>query len=342
MKVYSINLTLKSPLIIAGSKYGRIIEHSVKYIPGQSIRGAILTLLKFMGSSIVQDEIDKPNLIFHPAYPLFEDKIAFPADPLTFKCKVCGEIMQCKIPPTLDELSFPLTCSNGHMYTLKNIGGTLLIKNGNELKEFKLKYVIIDSTGINKTLRSSELGLLYSYVALTPKTKFKGIIVDPHDKLETMFEEVQLDMKNLELRIGRRKSAGLGLVQAKITEIGNYIESRISKIEESSGEKALLAKSPIFHLEYRQGKKRNFSIVSTIKNEINGFPVKYVLKTSNIYVSGYSVMANIPKPSISALDIGSIITFQEKIPTKKLVEMELYGIGPFTKSGLNIVEVMSR
>lgn len=340
MKVYQIDLVVKSPLIITGTKSGRVISHSIDYLPGQTVRGALLTLFKFLGSSTVSDEIEKPSMFFHPAYPYINGHLAFPADPLTFKCKVCGKIFQQELPDEIDKLEFPYKCINGHMYTVKSIGGSLVIRNGDKLRNVKLNYVASDSVGMNRILRSSEVGLLYTYVALAPETKFRGMVVDTNDRLEKMFGEAGLKMNDFELRIGRRKSAGFGLVRASITEIKNYIEKRVRQIEQMDGKICLLAKSPIFNLYYEQDGSGKYRIVSTLLREVRGIKIKGVMKTSGVRVSGYSLKSNLPKPAIPALNIGTLMIVDGEV--EKLVEAELFGIGPFSISGLNIVEVIGR
>ena len=332
MKIYSLELKIKTPLIIAGPKYGRVIEHSTSYIPGSSIRGAILTLLKFMNSKLVDEEISNPRMIFHPAYPVDEDwGLTYPADPLTFKCKICGEISR----EPLEPFKAPIKYSKDHICVFKNIGGSLICFKGDEVKSFKLKYVLIESVGINKILKSSEVGLLYSYIALAPGALFRGLIIDSEDRLEPMIKDSGLDMNSLKLKIGRRTSAGLGHVDAKIIEDKNYIDKRMKQLSNAKGTPCLLARSPIFTFDYDEK-----GIFSTTRN-IKGLTVKYILNTGIVKASGYSIKSNTPKVMVKGLNIGSLIV-PGKTDLNDLIKLELYGIGPFSTSGLNIVEVVNR
>lgn len=337
MKIYSLELTVNTPLIIAGAKYGRVIEHSASYIPGSSIRGSILTLLKFMNSKLVDEEILTPRIIFHPAYPISKDgDQAYPSDPLTFKCKICGEIIQLPVNPPKD-LKIPTKYGEDHICMFKNIGGSLIYCRNRELKSLYLKHVFIEAVGINKILRSSETGLLYSYVALAPGVMFRGLIVDPIDRLEQIIKDAGLNMNSLKLKIGRRVSAGLGRVDARIVEDKNYIDRRVKQLSSTNGTLCLLAKSPVFSLDYNE--KDIFPIIKNIGN----LSVKYVFKTGTVGASGYGIKSNTPKIMIEGLNIGSLIVPDTRnICIEDLVKLELHGVGLFSTAGLNIVEVVRR
>ncbi|MEM1546487.1 MAG: hypothetical protein QXY40_05030 [Candidatus Methanomethylicia archaeon] len=337
MRIYSLELTVNTPLIITGAKYGRVIEHSINYIPGSSIRGSILTLLKFMNSKLVDEEISTPKMIFHPAYPISQDgNQSYPSDPLTFKCKICGEIVQLPVKSP-EDLRIPTKYGENHICMFKNIGGSLIYCRNGKLKSLNLKHAFIEAVGINKMLRSSETGLLYSYVALAPGVVFRGLVIDPIDRLEQMIKDVGLSMNSLKLKIGRRVSAGLGRVEAKIAEDKNYIDRRIKQLSSTNGTLCLLAKSPVFNLDYDEK-----DIFPTVKS-IGSLPVKYVFKTGIVEVSGYSIKSNTPKVMIKGLNIGSLIVPDARnICVEDLVKLELHGVGPFSTAGLNIVEVVKR
>lgn len=335
MKVYSAVFELESPLLITGMKHGRVLEHHVDYIPGQTIRGAFLTLLKLEGAKSVDEEISEPSIVFHPAYPAPSDGVVRPADPLTYRCKVCNEIVRLELPEDPSNLTIPVHCSKKHLYTLESIGGSL-VKISDKISKFQAPRVMLESIGINRYLRSSEVGMLYSYIALAPGLKFTSLIVDPKDRLRGMVEEAGLKINRLHLRMGRRTSAGLGHMKAEVREEKNYIERRAKEIAGLKGKVCLLAKSPLFNLGFRDGR-----IVTTAKLGGEAFTVKFILKTGLVRVSGYSIRSNTPKPMFSGLGVGSLVVL-ENFNLNQLVTAELLGVGPFSMAGLNIVEVVGR
>ncbi|MEM1625577.1 MAG: hypothetical protein QW794_02605 [Thermosphaera sp.] len=349
MKVYEITMRNYEPLLMASVKHGRLIKHELKYLPGSAIRGALLTLLKLLGSKRVQEEIERPSIIFHPAYPLAEDNSQTrPAHPLIYECKICHQVFSLSLKDVIqriDDFKVPIGCGNGHLYAIKSLGGSLIYQQNDKLKCFSPRYISIDSIGINRLLRTTEIGLLYSYVALAPGHTFRGLIVDPNDKLEWLFEEVGLKLNDLELKVGRRASAGLGGIKAKISELRDYqwkLADKVKDIKDYEGDIFLLAKSPIFNLDIMEvdGQFKILSLSKELVRRLRNLKVKYILKTKIVTVSGFSLASGTPKVRLYGLDIGSLIVVEDNLRVEDLVDIELMGVGPFSIAGFNIVEVM--
>lgn len=345
MIVYEITLKNYEPMLVASARHGRFMKHEVKYLPGSAIRGALLTLLKCLGSKMVQEEIEEPSIVFHPAYPVTSNgSQTRPAHPLIYRCKVCNQVVILSLKEVLeniDNFKVPIECGRGHLYAMESLGGRLVYQCNNELKLFRPSYIALDSIGINRVLRSTEVGLFYSYVALAPGHAFKGLIIDPSDKLRQLIEEVGLKLSGLELKIGRRGSAGFGGVKARISELKDY---RLRLVEKVSGKGTicLLAKSPIFDLNAVEvdGETRILSLSEGQIKSLRNSRVKLVLKTGLAIASGFSLVSNTPKVRLHGLDIGSLIVLEGDPRIEDLVEVELMGIGPFSIAGFNIVEVM--
>ena len=184
MNVYEVEVTLKSPTVISKTSFERLIAHERFYISGQTFRGAFLTALLREGVDISKEE-KNPKLIFHPLYPVQDGKTAKPAHPLIYECKICGDTTSILGDVILEKKEFkiPRSCKNGHLFSMKSMKGSILIKENDRYRKVKLEYIVMHSVGINRILRSSEFGMLYGYACLSPETTFKGIIVDLEDRL---------------------------------------------------------------------------------------------------------------------------------------------------------------
>lgn len=346
MKVYEIAMKNREPMLITHTRHGRFMMHEAKYLPGSTIRGALLTLLKRLGSKQVQEEIERPSIVFHPAYPLAKNgNQTRPANSLIYKCKICRQVFSLSLKEIIQDTSnfkVPIECKNGHLYAVKSLGGSLIYQHNNELKEFNPRYMALDSIGINRALRTTEIGLFYSYTALAPGHVFKGLIVDPNDKLRPLVEEVGLKLDDLELKVGRRSSAGFGGVKVEISELKDYRWRIAERVKGHDGRICLLAKSPIFDLGIVvvDGETKILSLSEELIRKSHSLKVKLVLKTGIATASGFSLTSNTPKVRLHGLDIGSLIVLDDEPQIEDLVEMELMGIGPFSVAGFNIVEAM--
>ncbi len=354
MKVYKAEITLESPTLLTTYSEGNILSHTGTYLPGSTVRGAILGSTYTENPEKVRGEAEKPVITFHPAYPMVDGVLAKPSHSLTYKCKICGATF---IDPQLDSrrkmAAFNLDswtsqtkCPNNHPLALKSIGGKPYIKTGAEMKTVQLKHTVTHSVGINRILGTSEVGLFYSYIALTPGIKFQSLIVDPEDKLSQL-----LEAEEITVRIGRGTSRGLGKARVKIREEPDYTEKRKKEIEETLKDmrKTLIlrALSPTFKITASKDKltvspEPNLKIKRVKPKPIHYTGKNYIL-TGIETVSGYSKRTNLPKIAITAAAPGTLYFYhiEEENPDlpNKLLEAELKGIPQFNQLGLNILEV---
>ena len=107
---------------------------------------------------------------------------------------------------TLDSFVPPITCTKdkNHAYASKSIGGRLLCKDGRGYSNYTFKHVSLESIGINRKLGSVEIEMLYSYIGISPGTKFRGLIVDTGNNVE----EAGI-IGRVEIYVGRGISRGL-------------------------------------------------------------------------------------------------------------------------------------
>ncbi|RLF89263.1 hypothetical protein DRN46_05885 [Thermococci archaeon] len=339
VKVYEIEMEVRSPLVLSSYEaIGNVFSTDWKYIPGHVIRGALFSQLMREGKEVpIREEARDPTVFFQPAYPVLDGRETIPAHPMIYKCKVCKK--------TVINLEKFEECEE-HPFCMESKGGSLVFidENGN-LKFFEYEYVDLESLGINRVIKGRELEMLYSFIGISPNTKFKCRVTDVSGKLG------ELGIKDLgELKIGRGISRGFGLVELKIEEIeeSKLVEDRSREIEKIIGKKEdnpliLLVKSPTFNLS---GSK--FGLDWKLDLSLGGTELKCeeVILTGRTSISGFSLAGGIPKAKLTNLiDIGSLLFFetggaiQEEELMKEIARKELRGFGPYSQIGLNFLEV---
>lgn len=337
--VYNVEYEVKTPLDI-----------DKEYLLGSSIRGAILTRLAGILQFDVNRESINPSLIFHPAFPLEQDIGVFkPAHPFIYKCKICKSILdhtprlynEVNNVEDLKELIAPRKCDNNHPFSFKSLGGKLVNNNN---KEYKERRIALHSVGINKILGSSEINMIYSSDYIMPGTRFKGYIVQINNDSTLILDEMISNIDNT-IFIGRGGSRGFGHVKINIRREDSYITKRREEIKErlkTHHRLILRALSPVFNVDMSEkGLITNYNI------RIDNGNVKYIIATKHTRISGFSLLSNIQKISLSGLGEGSLIWLavdKDKSDVENIVDaivrIELLGIGMFSAGGLNIVEVL--
>jgi len=362
LKVYKLELEVETPLVITEDQTTNVLRNSASYISGSAVRGSLLTYLYNEKKKNINQEINDPKLVFHPAYLLIGEEITRPAHPLIFSCKLCtGDSIFTELSKEIIisrnvSKAIPTKCPKGHLFATKSKGGELVIeRKGTDKKTFKSVkldnyYTSIDSIGINRKLGSVEVGMIYSYVALSPKTKFMSLIFDQGERLS----ELDVDREFM-LYIGRGTSRGLGHVRAKLNEDSKFIDNEINRIKAAIQNLdrivILRALSPVFHVEIKNDLNGNACLCSnptlvaqSMPNGLSEYPLvedKNYLLTGMSKVSGFSTISNIPKVSLEGAKPGSLFFYKSSydLDYEKLAYNELSGFGQFSYSGFNILEV---
>jgi hypothetical protein len=340
MKVYQVDLELKSPTLITYYSLTSNLSNSVDVINGGTIRGALLNKARSEGIE-VDKEVREPKIRFHPAYPRSGDLQTFPAHPFMYKCKVCKRItdlssLLARYNWNVEEaLRDKFKCEEGHMYTLNSIGGSLIYYSEDRtIREFKHKYVSVASVAKAPSTGASERGLLYNYVCIAPGSIFSSIAVDPEDG-ERM-NSLSLGAKPFSLYIGRGGSRGLGHAEVKVTEITHsFIEKRTKKLEHAEKRENILwlARSGVFGISGTD--------IIPEPSLFHGKVIKY-WSTGTVFASGFSLLNGWPKARMPCINRGSL--FLTKTigydGVEDYLEAELMGCGQFSTIGLNIMEVL--
>lgn len=344
VKVFRLRIAVLSPLLISQPQAGNFLRNVCYYLPGTTIRGAILTYLLRKGVDISEEE-NNPSLIFHPGYPVVNDVKTRPIHPLTFKSKVDDYMMLpegIKDPTDLDgfcleNLKIPFKYKDKY-FVIERASPGLIYSDGKCFKKYNLDHVILTSVGIHRALKTREVGMLYSYIAVAPGVTFESYMVDESggDRLRDLKLENNLV---IEAYIGRGGSRGLGRVRVKFEEFN--VRSEMLRVEKaiSGFRKTIIfrALSPIFSFEY-VGESPKLSVPFKEKFVIGK---KNFISSGSEVASGYSIKGGIPKPKIIGLKAGSLLFYEmpEKLDVETIVRLEFLGVGFFAHSGLNIVEV---
>lgn len=347
INIYEVEYEVETPLIISRNISGI-------YLTGTSVRGAILTRLHETNKYGIEEEINRPTLIFHPAFPIDNIKgkevMYKPAHPFIFECKICKSHIDMYGANTLDKRklinkavdSIPYKCKKEHLFTLKSLGGRLIAVIDGSIYKYSGKTIVLNSVGINKLLGSSEVNMLYSYHCIKPGSKFKGMIVQLSSYPD--IANILKDAGSI-IFLGRGGSRGFGHVKVKIKRSNNYIETRKKHIHESIDSYVILkALSPSFMLglDENKGLVTRLNIRPSSKLKIRS---SQTILTNKVRVSGFSLLSNIQKVSIVAVGEGSLICLDVEDATSdetvnQIIEWELLGIGPFNYAGFNMVEVL--
>jgi len=356
MKVYELEVAIKSPTLITFHSAGNILSHSGSYLPGSTVRGALLGKIYEENPERVKEEAENPTITFHPAYPVVEGEKSTPAHSLTYICKVCGRIFRSPLLDSrrklgnliVDRLEQPVKCPNNHYLAVKSIGGQPYTSIKGEMKVASLRYTVSHSTGINRALRSSEIGLFYSYIAIAPGTRFKGLVADPEDKIPQLLGDTG---NSVTVRIGRGSSRGLGKAAIKLKEKPDYLQRRAEIIEQvlrdTGNTLVLRALSPTFTISMSASGPATSPTPSINVKGIKPKPIhssgKNYILTGLTSISGYSKITNLPKISVKAARQGSIYFYNVESPSETIYEeiarLEALGTPPFNQLGLNILEV---
>ena len=332
MRIYEVEYNAESPIILSRPSVTNVFHNSYKYLPGSTIRGAILTYL-INNNHDIKEEMVKPSMLFHPAFPVKDDLVFKPAQVLLFRCKLCNTYkplnpyeVNLDNLDNFDNFEMPFKCDNGHPFALKPIGGELIAIKDGRVEEYKPKYAIFDSVGINRVTGSSDVNLIYTYIALI-NAKYRGLIVT-NDSCKFDLKEL---LDNEVIFVGKGINRGFGCLRVKIKEKSKH--DIIKKYDKLNNKIVLKALSPIFNINISDN-----GLVTNYEFKIKLSRCK-ILSNGSMYVSGFSIVSNTEKVKIAALKEGSLL-ITDNISEDDIADIVLNGIGPFICAGFNIVEVL--
>lgn len=324
-----------TPLVVSRQSISNVIKCEDGYINGSTVRGAILTKCFRSHQEMVKDEIENPKLIFHPLWPSNNNILFKPAHIFIYKCKVCGHKKDYLHDLINDNLELrripPRICEQMHVGAMKSLHGELLSES---LDSFEPSFTIVDSVGMSKMFRCSEIGMLYSYVCLAPGSTFEGVIVDLSS---TKLEQLGLDSE-FEVYLGRGASRGLGITKVVIEEVPHYIKIVSERFEQSMERTkpyvVLKSLSPTLLSKWLQA-------LETVPH----LHFERIFIAGVTTFSGFSLLTNRPKASVRCVKPGSLVFYNYdggdySALSTALSELHLKGVEPFNCLGMNILEVI--
>jgi len=321
-----------TPTIVTQPSVGNVIRNEEVYLSGATVRGALLTAAISQRRDQVSEEVDRPHLVFHPAFPIKNGSVFKPAHPFIYKCKVCGEVRDCLADFLRDDLKIgrgvpPRLCPRGHINTLKSLQGKLLDER---FQEYEPAFTRVEAVGMNKIFKTSEIGMVFSYTCLAPGTRFRGTVVD--------LSGTRLDVLGLtgerEVRLGRGSSRGLGYAFVRVKEEPDYLK-RLEQAVQLSIEKTrpyilLKAVAPTL-------------LPALDASKPEGLEWQGAWLAGEKRFSGFSLSTNRPKASLRCAAPGSLVAYRVGTGdswVRWVVDTCSLGLGPFNHLGLNLLEVM--
>jgi len=370
INVYSVKIFLESPLILTTSIERNIYQSNINFIPGKTLRGAILSKFYRDGFKDVVNESNNPTLIFHPAYPFIEGKTSVIAHAFTYKRKIGGGEILSILDDDLELLK------NGRIIEkipllAENIQGEILFKNGEKYEIIELEKVRLESTSIDKNLGKAREGMLYTYEAVVPWVKiddktfniyFSSKVVDVGNRFQEYLEksfEKNGDTYESKIYIGKGISRGFGEAKILIRREKIDLEKRASEIEEfietrkivviesytpfvdfTITNMGLASKQYIELIDLGNdwiGEQGGLKIMSISLNEEE----RILCYGRTALFSGWSVKLNKPKPVFTTSMIGSLYVYSifdsnYNSIARGLAKAELIGLNKLSSIGLNI------
>lgn len=222
-QLLEVEVELLSPAIVVSRVTRSGYVRPLDYIPGSTLRGALLTALYRLGyieERQLRQEAEEPSILASPAYPIVQLsetggvalRRTLPATPATFKCKVCGSSFM-----NLREVSIQLTSSGNIRLPVecpehgpaKSLYSLPIYVYGGDIRVFRPRVVHATSAAINKLLGTAMRGMLFSYEAIAEGTRFWARLALPDSVAGKIPEK-------LEVAVGRGSSRGFGRSVVKV------------------------------------------------------------------------------------------------------------------------------
>ena len=342
--LYLLEITLKEPLII-GSKYSKgwyaIKDPSI--ITGRLFWGALLSEAARVNSGIAVSQHYKPTIAVSSAFPLENNKRCLPLHPFSTICKEIGlgGEESCIIEERngvkrinsvkADDLCI-LSINPGKVFEeysklhgepclktrdgvslsrglRRNAAGVLVKKEGGVYEKCSgISTISVEMVAISKKTRSGRHGLVYTYEAIRPGTKYYSLIVGEETIINQLLDTLKtIHGGHILLRVGRATSRGYGLVELRFNEAQKLLEEIDQAYENCS---TMYALSPFFYDD----------IGSKIL-EYNNITIKKTYSAGTMIVRGWSRLYNKPTRIVRALKPGSLIVINNGKPGKPYGEL---------------------
>ena len=309
MRVYELIVRLRSPAIITSRTGSRGYVKPMNYIPGTTLRGAIITALYNEGAidmDFIKMEHKNPSITASPAYPYSRELgRTLPATPLHSYCKICKEATsihhitelarEAARSGDLPGQAFNPTCSSGH-YATEIIHPKPISFKDPDPDKVTLGGFFSVNVGISRHRASSAHGMLFNYEALKPETKFWATVAMRYDGVE-------ID-EGLGIAVGRGVTRGFGHAEVeKVREIDLKELASIISNTMSEDYSLMYSRSPVASID-------GWSYHTYPENITLGESILKVKRVygreSNIHL-GWDMRLNRERPVLRGLVPGSIL-----------------------------------
>lgn len=211
MRLIEVKIKLKSPAIISSKRTKEGYVKPLRYLPGSTLRGAVISSLYAEGLLNEKDlkrEAKNPSILASPAYPIIDGFKSYPATPFVGKCKLCGEIYDLTEENTRNIMESRDPVFHGEceecQVPIEPLYGKLISKRG----EVEVGIFRSMSVGIDKKRGVFAKGMLFDYEAIEEGVEFWARLRIPG--------EIEID--GLEIFIGRGASRGFGHAVIEFTK----------------------------------------------------------------------------------------------------------------------------
>ena len=213
MRLIEVKVRLESPAIISSKRTKEGYVRPLRYLPGSTLRGAVISSLYVEGLLNEEDlkrEAKNPSILASPAYPIIDGFKSYPATPFVGKCKLCGKIYDLTEENVRNIMEGKDPVFHGEcekcQVPIESLYDKLISKRG----EVEVGVFRLTSVGIDKKRGVSAKGMLFDYEAIEEGIEFWARLRVPR--------EIEID--GLEIFIGRGASRGFG--RAIIEFVGEY------------------------------------------------------------------------------------------------------------------------
>jgi hypothetical protein len=307
-----------------------------------------------LDEELLKHEATEPQIIASPAYPIDDDKRAYPCHPFAYECKIphedapegkerinyVNQVLQDFIahnPP-----KYKVLCSKGHM-AISPLHPSPVIPIGDRLREVKVRSYRTVSVGINKHKSSNQRGMLFEYESISSGQEFWSTLCVP--------DEVNLKV-GMKFAVGRGISRGFG--RAELTMLKEIsLDEKVELVENIIKDKSTLILYSISQMISIDGEKYNtYPRVIELEDIAKraGMNAKGMLRIEVAYgrtrelIAGWDMARNVERPIFSSGNNGSILVAKvegEGEVTKAIAALEFLGtvemVGGIPITGVNML-----
>ena len=336
---YLLEIELSEPTALTdGSSDAGGGHTTLDHIPGTSLLGAFVTAL---GISPTDDLFRRvflsPSTRFLNAYPATQSQGRTLPRPLTFRV---GKLNRGRLFDSISVDGKPVAYERIQSHfasvkpadTMKSSRGVFVAEDAPEF-EYAPQRIEQVHVGIDRTKRSAEDGVLFTYEAVRAGTKFLGVIETDDDRAAEIFAK----HGTVDLRIGRSRSAGYGHARAQLKKASADWREYSPAVGAHPGSTVItLLSDYIPHLEVSPAAALRAELASLVGVKVDQVEVR---SANTRQIRGFRGVWGLPRPTRTALAKGSVLVIAQNVEAKRISDALSKGIGARTNEGFGRVAV---